>query len=257
MVKKGEKTNQRDDYVYGVVSASNVSEITVRYDARTGKIELLGADPGSTKVVRSYKRVSGKDDKVVSSVPQEGGAPFDPDDALRSFDCVVAMDTNKRTIAGKECAVCFSYYVPVNFTQHRGDIPYTPLAAYLIVGVGKGVNPERIGWHLTLKNNLPAYNESAHGKLALVTDSELGLHPDINARKIGYYADHMLPDGAALVYASDKETSTIGGAMLKACHNAATKVLEEMRKRKDHLGNFKINGDANFEKYVQIEFQIG
>ncbi len=255
MAKKNGKSKQRDDYVYGIVDATATGEIAVRYDSRTGKIELVGAQPGSTKVVRSYKRDTGKDDKVVSSIPHETGAPFDPDDALKAFDCVVAMDTNKRTIAGKECAVCFSYFIPVRFTEHEGDVPYNPLTAYFIIGINEGVNPERIGWHLTLKNNLPAYDPSVHGRLALVTDSELGLHPDINARKIGYYGDQMLPDGAALVYASDKETDTIGGTMLKACHNGATRVIEEMRKRANPFVNINRGGDGNFEAYAQVEFQ--
>lgn len=255
MAKKTGKSKARDDYVYGIIDARETGEIQVIYDSSTGKIELVGAEPGSTKVVRSYKRDSGKDDKVVSSIPHDVGAPFDPDDALRSFDHVVVMDTNKRTIAGKECAVCFSYLIPVKLTEHEGDIPYSPLTAYFIVGIAKGVNPERIGWHLTLTNNiLPAYDASRHGTLALVTDSELGLHANINARKVGYYNEHILPEWAKLVYASDKETDTLGGAILKACHNGATQVIEEMRKRVNPFEKIG-NGDANFEGYSQIDFR--
>lgn len=249
------KSRARDDYVYGIVDATQTREVHVRYDPRTGRIELVGAQPGSTKVVRSYKRNSDKDDKIVSSIPHDVGAPFDPDDALKSFDCVVAMDTNRRTIAGRECAICFSYHIPVRLTQHEGDIPYNPLAAYFIVGIGKGVNPERIGWHLTLENNLPDFDPSVHGRLALVTDSELGLHAAINARNVAYYADHMLPDGETLVYASDKETDTVGGTMLKACHNGATRVIEEMRKRANPFEKITRGGDGNFEAYAQVEFQ--
>jgi hypothetical protein len=255
MAKKHGKSKQRDDYVYGIVDARETGEIHVRYDSRTGKIELVGAEAGSTRVVRSYKRDTGKEDKVVSSVPHEPGAPFDPDDALKSFENVVAMDTNKRTIGGKQCAVCFSYFIPVKLNEHTGDIPYNPLAAYFIVGIEDGVNPERIGWHLTLMNNIsPAYDPSRHGRLALVTDSELGLHSDINARKIGYYGDQLLPEWATLVYASDRETDTLGGMLLKACHNAATSVIEEMRKRANPFEKIG-NGGVGFEGYSQVVFQ--
>jgi hypothetical protein len=254
MAKKVGKTKKREDYVYGIVDTTETGHVEVHYDEETGKIELVGAEPGSTKVVRSYERDSSKDDKVVASIPHDVSAPFDPDDALKSFDCVVA---NKRTIAGKECAVCFSYFIPTRLTEHSGDIPYHPLSAFFIIGLKNGVNPERIGWHLTLKHNLATYDPTTHGKLALVTDSELGLHADINARKIGYYGDHMLPPGASLVYASDKETDTIGGAMLKACHNAANAIIEQAKERANPFEGIERGGDDNFEAFAVVEFQRG
>jgi hypothetical protein len=253
MAKKIGKSKKRDDYVYGIVNVTD-GFVDIRYDEQSGKIELVGAEPGSTKVERSYKREGGKGDKVVASVPHDPGAPFDPDDALKSFENVVIMDTNKRTIAGKDCAVCFSYNIPVKLTEHEGGIPYGPLAAYFIVGIKKGVNPERIGWHLTLSNSISSeYNPRVHGRLAVVTDSELGLHPDINRQRVPYYADHTLPEWAKLVYASDKETDTLGGEIIKACHKGATLVIEEMRKRANPFDNLA-DGDDNFEGYKQIFF---
>ena len=246
------KSKKRDDYVQGIVNIGEDGQIRINYDSITGRLELVGAEPGSTRVVRSYKRDSGKDDKVTSSIPHGAGAPFDPDDALKSFESVIAMDTNKRTIAGKECAVCFSYFIPVKLTKHEGDIPYHALTAYLIVGIKKGVNPERIGWHLTLTNNIK-FDPSAHTNLALVTDSELGMHPQINAREIGYYGGDLLPEWAKLVYASDKETDTLGGALLNACHNAATAVLAEFRKGSNPFEKMH-EGDENYEGYVNIDF---
>ncbi|RSV14622.1 hypothetical protein CA235_11120 [Sphingomonas sp. ABOLF] len=100
---------------------------------------------------------------------------------------------------------------------------------------------------------MPVYDPSQHGRLALVTDSELGLHADINARKVGYYGDNLLPEWATLVYASDKETDTLGGAILKACHKSATAVIEEMRKRVNPFEKIG-NGDGNFEGYAVVEF---
>ncbi|RZF59119.1 hypothetical protein EWE75_23510 [Sphingomonas populi] len=257
MSKKTGKSKQRDDWVYGIVDARETGEISIRYDSESGKIELVDALPGSTKVERSYKR-DGKTDKVVASIPQDVRAPFDPDDALKTFDNVVVMDTNKRTIAGKVCAVCMSYVIPVKLNEHSGDIPYNPLAAYLIIGVKDGVNPERIGWHLTLTHNiLPAYDPLRHGKMALVTDSELGLHKDINARNVGYYGDNLLPDGITLVYASDKETDTLGGMILKACHNGAKGMIDEFRKRVKPFEGIARGGDGNFEAFAHINFQRG
>lgn len=54
--------------------------------------------------------------------------------------------------------------------------------------------------------------------------------------------------------ASDKETDTLGGAILKACHNGATRVIEEMHKRENPFERFG-NGDTNFTGYSQTEFR--
>lgn len=251
--RKRERSKARSDWAYGIVNVGPDHEIRFNYDAENEAIEIVGAEAGSTKFERSYERDSGKA-KVETSIPSDGSIPFNAERALFAYQRIVAIDTNSRVIAGKRCAVCFSYYVPDPPSSYTNAVPYVPLGALLIVGVAQGVNPETIGWHLTLTHFLAPYRPSAHGRLAVVTDSELGRHNSINARKVGYYGEDLLPDGMTMVYASDIDNETLQGRMIRACDVGATAIADEYLKR-DHLPELsKSSGDPNFEAFVQVIF---
>src|SRR5271166_2884151 len=152
MGKESGKTRDRIDAVYGTVNSTD-GTITLQYDFERDAIELVGADPGSTRTERRYERGSGKP-KVVSSIPSNGSSSFTAQRALFAYERVVAIDTNHRTTNGERYAVCFSYYVPEPPSSYVDGVPFLPLGAFLIAGIAEGVNPERIGWHLTLHHYL-------------------------------------------------------------------------------------------------------
>jgi hypothetical protein len=182
----------RSDTVYGIVNVTD-GHLDVHYDPRRDAIEIQGAKPGSARTETSYPRSSGKP-KVVSSVPTFGSSPFSTAKALLDYDRVIAIDTNSRIVNGMSWAVCCSYYVPEVLSSYKGEIPWCPLGAYLIRDIADRINPERIGWHLTLQNYLPRFRHDDES-LAIVVDSELGLHQSINAGATGYYSSHFLPPG--------------------------------------------------------------
>jgi hypothetical protein len=253
MGKQSGKTRDRIDAVYGMVNAVD-GAITLLYDFERDAIELVGADPGSTKTERRYERESGKS-KVVSSIPSNGSSSFTAQRALFAYERVVAIDTNHRTVDGKRCAVCFSYYVPEPPSSYKGGVPYLPLGAFLITGIAQGVNPERIGWHLTLHHHL-ANCRPGHGRLAVVVDSELGLHKVINTRKAGYYGTHLLPENSSLVYASsDTDKDTLQGGMIRLCDAGAKAIFDEYTKRGELPALSKNSTDSNFEAFAKIKFR--
>ncbi|HEY0233696.1 MAG TPA: hypothetical protein VGC86_01380 [Afipia sp.] len=245
-MNKDRKSRDRQDWVYGIVDARESGKIEATYDFERNAIDIVGAEPGSTKTVRSYERASGKP-KVTSSVPSTGTT-------MKAFDYVVAIDTNSRMIGGKKCAVCFSYFAPKCLSAYEDRIPFLPLTAYFIIGINDTENPERIGWHLTLTRNIiPAYRAD-HGRIAVVSDSELGLHTQINARKVGYYDNQMLPDWATIVYGSDKERDTLQGAMLALCHQGADRLLNELEKLPEPFAK-QTGGDGAYEGFAEVRFK--
>jgi len=222
---KGNKpAKQRIDSVYGVVNVESNCEITLNYDFATDRIEIVNALPGTTKTERRYERLSGKD-KVVTSVPSDGRSAFDAKNALWAYDWAFAVDTNSAEILGKRCAVCFSHYVQLPPRGFAGNLVWRPFEAALIVGIAEGINPERIGWLLTMSSitaHLPHL-----GKVALVVDSELGLHREINARRAGYYESTLLPENVTMVYASaDADGDTLQGVLIRACDRNSRGLLE-------------------------------
>jgi hypothetical protein len=241
---------KRSDSVYGTVNVTD-GHLTVHFDPRRDAIEIEGAEPGSTHTETSYPRSGGKP-KVISSVPTFGSSPFTTAKALLDYDRVIAIDTNSRRVDGARWAICCSYYVPETLNCYRGEIPWLPLGAFLIRGIADGVNPERIGWHLTLQNYLPRFRHDDES-LAIVVDSELGQHQEINARKVGYYSSNFLPPRTALVYASsDKDKNTLQGVMIRACDAVSRKIWEQMEPTLANLQGSCRGSDPNYHSALPI-----
>ena len=230
MKKRDKPAKERIDSVYGIVNVESDGRLSIQYDFETDRLQILGAVPGSTKTERHYERHSGKA-KIVTSVPSEGPSDFDAKRALYSYDWAFAVDTNSTDILGSRCAACFSHYVQLPPRGFTGNLIWRPLQAFFIAGIANGVNPERIGWFLTLSGIAP---HLAHlGRVALVVDSELGLHQQINARRVSYYESELLPENVTMVYASaDTDKDTLQGVLMRACDRASRRVLEEFQKRK-------------------------
>jgi len=241
---------KRSDWVYGTVNVTD-GHLTVHYDPMRDAIEIEGAEPGSTRTETSYPRSSGKP-KVVSSVPTFGSSPFTTAKALLDFDRVIAVDTNTHTVDGVRWAICSSYYVPEPLNRYRGEIPWLPLGAFLIRDVADGVNPERIGWHLTLQNYLPRFRHDDE-RLAIVVDSELGQHQEINTRKAGYYGSNLLPPRTALIYASsDKDKNTLQGTMIRACDAVSMQIWEQLSPRLESLHVSSRGIDPNYHSALSV-----
>jgi len=243
---KNDKQRQRSDWASAIINVVD-GKIDFMYDFADDTVSFGGAEPGSLKTERSYERDSGKP-KIVSSIPATKRIPFDAERSIMAYDAILAIDTNTRIIQGKRCGICFSYHVPKPPKGYGGQIPYEPLGLFLIAGVAEDVNPERIGWHLTLSRHLAPYRAEQHGRLAIVVDSELGRHNAINARAEGYYGNHLLPAGASLIYASaDTDKETLQGQMIRLCDAMATQAADAIEKADCGNLTHREAGDGSYE----------
>ena len=251
MRRKKEKTKIRQDQVFGVVNVGEDHTLTVHYDPQTDEIEIVGAERGSTRTERNYERKSGKP-KVVTSIPSDGKTPFTAKQALLAYDWVIAVDTNTRMLFGKRCGVCVSYFTPTPPAKCGSDgIPFICLAAYLMVGIREEVNPEKIGWHLLITKHLDI-SRSPDQRIAIVVDSELGSHRDMNARRKSYYRDRMLPAQITMVYASsDNDNETLGGKMIRMCDGMASKIFDQLEST-NIPAPMKETDDENYEAIYSL-----
>jgi len=242
----------RVDSVYATVNIQSDCLLTLNYDFQTDQLEIVGADPGSSRTERRYERSSGKP-KVVSSIPSGGRVP-----SMRSRRSTpstgllpLIQTVSRLETLGMGCAFRTTPKCPSGFV---GNIVYRPLGAFLIAGIAEAVNPERIGWFLTIKHHLAAHQ--AHmGRIAVVVDSELGLHRAINSREVGYYEGHLMPDNITMVYASsDKDKETMQGVMLRACDRNSRRILGEFRSPGALPVLSPNSGDKNFAAFAKINF---
>jgi hypothetical protein len=157
---------------------------------------------------------------------------------------------------GKRCGICVSYFTPQPPAKcDSGGVPFICLAAYLIVGIHEKVNPEQIGWHQILTKHLNSARMPDQ-RIAMVVDSELGFHRDINDRKKSYYMNNMLPDQLTLVYASsDADNETLGGKMIRMCDDMANKLFDELEAKSIPAPRKKTE-DENYEVIYSLGFKM-
>lgn len=243
---------EREEWVYGTLTTKdNVLRWSV--DPATDSVSFPDAEPGSVYFARHYRGETGKE-RVRLKIPSNSvSSSFSAGGAVKQYSHIVAIDTTYNAETG--VAIVASYNVPRALSTYvNNEIPYVPLAAWLIHDIAPGVNPERIGWHLILSNHIfPSYRK-AYGALAIVTDSELGNHPRINSREQGYYEDCKLPDYATLVYASDKDSSSLPGKMLQYCDRMGRQLVENLGDRWRDTSP-AVSGDGNYGGATPISFR--
>lgn len=232
--KKDEDKISRDHFVTGHATEL-VESLTFHVDPITGIASILELDPSTLRSEISYQKQNGKD-KVIYSAPVIGFSALDEshlDQLKKQFDYLIAVDTNtigkpERT-QGCRVSVCASSAIVQALDALPAEVQSQPVAAYLILDPGPTVNPEPLGWHLNISRltTIPALSSK---RVGIIVDSELGLLPDINARKIPYYGEHMLPGNMTLIYASSDKPEIFVNQMLKHCDAMAERGIAEFRK---------------------------
>jgi len=239
-VKKGGKRNQdpkkvRDHYVVGHASKI-VESLTITINPLTGVPTISEIERSSLRSQISHARTNGKDDKVLVSLPVDDFSALNEslmEQLQKKYDYLIAVDTNTITkpsrTQGCRVSVCASAAIPEQLSCLRGDLVSHPVAGYLILDPGPAVNPELLGWHLNIVR-LAAAPWLSSKRIGVIVDTELGLLPDINARKIPYYGSYKLPANMTLIYASSDKPETFINQMLRHCDDMAEKGIEEFRK---------------------------
>jgi hypothetical protein len=207
------------------------SHITITADEQTGELTIAEADPSSYRSVVYYKRDSGKD-KVLLDMPSAATlAAFDVNSHLTTqFNQILAVDTNKYEVNGNVFAVACVFVVPERLVAGATKVRAIFLNAFVISDPSALINPERIGWHIALQQNVVHGRFHPNDRIAMVVDSELGELPRMNARSTPYYDGHSLPKNVSLLYASaDNPTDTLPSALIRACDTHANEIAALVR----------------------------
>jgi hypothetical protein len=156
------------------------------------------------------------------------------------YDSVFFIDTNKRLVNGEEvAAACF---INCQFITSKDQIRIVcdeKLNIYEFHNIPKNVkNPETLAI-LKIARDITKISESNMNlNVAVVTDTELGSHDEINARKTPIFKNHLLPAGLHLHYASTDTGREVINRMLKFCDKQSSlylKYLEEDSVKKSDL----------------------
>ena len=170
----------------------------------------------------------------------------------RNFKQIVAIDTNTRTINGRSISVTCSYYTPNLLSPDQAETDAELLGGF--ISFDCGVNPETLGWHLILSKYVNPSLLLTGCRLAIVVDSELGRLESFNSRETPYFDDHVLPDHIQFIYASDTDSDSLPGKMIRTCDSVADKVLDEICTPSFILPT-PSNGDSLHRGHFSIDFE--
>lgn len=239
--RQAEQTRPRSEYVVGHATET-VSSITVQFEP-SGQINILEMDPASLQRQVAYERQNKSDEKVLYLAPAKDFSHSRSRfaDLQDQFDYLLAVDTNtvNGIHRGHRISVCSIYCLRDQLKSLSGEVPIIPVACYVIADPEHNAVAEPLGWHLAITRHA-ANALQASKRVGLVVDHDRKSHIAINAGRTPYFGNHYLPEGLALVYASDKSTETIANVMLRYCHKSADRVKA-------------LVPDGSIERYLQYD----
>lgn len=241
MGKKSRQERPRKDYIYATTKGE-VSHLTVHYDPVQDRVTIADADPDTARLETSYERPSSGKEKVVSSIAApSSGASFSTFTTLKdSFDYLIAIDTNTKKIGDHQLSVCASYLIEQPLKSYVREVPFVGGPCYAMLDVNEAVNPERLGWHLIIKNHFRAPSDV---RIGVIVDCELGEHQGMNSGAVPYYEGYFLPDNISLIYASDASNDSLVNQMIRYCDKLAARAISEISGKIDDLKKARSRDD--------------
>lgn len=186
--------------------------------------------PRRSTLTSYYARKAKK--KVLHTYFQGAGQPFiNIDRALENYDCVYCVDTNTGVSrSGQKIAVTTALAVK---TRPLGQAAVHFRSDFTIQLVARNPppgNPEVHGIWSLLDVLAKEHPKMVEGRLAIITDTELGLVKSWQDRTEPFYGGHVLPQGVDIFYA----TSDAGGdefmpnRLMRTCDSLSAKKLRDL-----------------------------
>lgn len=221
----------RSQWVKLQAKAGPDGRINFYFDKETGGVFSPQAIPESVSAYQSYERDEGRQ-KVIYQTP---GLPQASSFSLRHdlssrFDVIAGIDTNTCEISGRRLSVAFSFVSAPGLHHNHDALQLEPAPAFVFEGVREGLNPEVVAWYHFLTNTLPLVSANGRYAVALVVDSELGRHSEINARTAPYYRGFFLPERTQLIYASSDTGTDLPNKLIKQCDKASRSLADQIRR---------------------------
>jgi hypothetical protein len=198
VVAKKQDRKPRAEYIYGTTKGV-VKQLEFTVDQGTGEISF-GKDTTNVYSETTYGRPKGP--KVLSRVPQAGeDLTFSTDAALKkNYDFLCAVDTNTRTIRGKDVSVVG--VVIVTPTPVTGGTFWNFDVPFCLEYIGLKAPQENFGWLTAWEYLVQAGMIKPGMRIGMVVDSDLGNINRYNQRKKPVLQSFPLPENMHLVYAS-------------------------------------------------------
>ena len=171
---------------------------------------------------------------------------------LSQYDSIFVIDTNTKQIKGKSVSVAAFACCRIDseFGNYRITCNEERINIYEFHNVLK--KPELLAI-LKLAGDVSRskYFKSSM-RMAVVTDTELGIHDELNERRIPIYGDQYLPQGFELLYASADTGQEALNKIIRVCDRQAGKQLEELENEQVRTGHLQV-----LKEDRKVKFRVG
>ena len=173
---------------------------------------------------------------------------------LSSFDLIIGLDTNTKTINSEKVSVTGIINCKISPAPDKpGYNALLEMPGFLqFRDCPQAIHPEKYSWMeiISRVNRAPANKKK---KYALITDHDLGNHIVYNQRGKAIFKEFYLPENFTLMYGrGDGSTDSILNDLIKRCDKRSTEVLNIYAKD----GYFEENGiKFPFDKIPKLKLK--
>ncbi len=222
-----EKKPRKVFYECTMANSGNIFEIGVACD-EDGYLHFKPVtEVGDAHVISQYERT--KKPKILSKVSTGNRvAKVSINKAITDYDQLLAIDTNTKEVAVRLLSVTAVLIARLQSSAEGGFVCQYEIPAFITFTSLIGP-PERLGWLFALKELLRCNRISLNSSIGMVVDSDLGLLPEFNSRKMPLIGNEYLLGCVELLYGSaDTESSDlIPNRLIKEADKVSSKILKE------------------------------
>ena len=148
---------------------------------------------------------------------------------LAQYDSIFVIDTNTLTL--EENPVSVACFIRCQILSEGENFYLVSKEGQLNIYEFHNVedNPELLSILRVANDVLRSEGRQAERNIAIVTDTELGSHDDINSRLTPIYGSRCLPAGFTLLYASSDTGKEVLNHLIRFCDRQSNKYLTKLQ----------------------------
>lgn len=206
--------------------------------------------PKSGTIRSEYARQKGPKVLSASALRMDVPLHYSPDYALLSYDVIMAVDSNSRTIGRVEVSV--AAIMACRWRTREFPFPLVDVGPTQAIEFRQTKHhPDLVAWVQLLKGVDANPEFKKHGKLALIVDSHLGNIEAMQNRTMPILGDFYLPEWATFFYASDAAADSFVNKVLRQADKHATELLDQLT-RYSVLPNSNLLQDDENAEYMHL-----
>ena len=220
-----------------ILMGSPVSLSGIHYDKE--EMEFVGVDndgkliqPKAVISQTHYIGCSGKE-KIVSRV-QDKAIANEADlhrHLTSSFDIVVGVDTNTRTIGENNISATYVIQCNIQGISEDGycNVEFPSHGVILFKNCPSNFHPEKFGWIQTL-NELHRDPRNKGKRIGIITDHDMGNHKAYMEGKLSIRKEMYLPGNVSLLYGkADGASDSMLNYIVRLCDKKSNEVLDYIK----------------------------